>query len=335
MSWPSQAVGFGLTLALAALPGCARRSTQAWRPAGAAPSALNRQVRNAVDAGDGDLQVREWQRRMATQPENLEARLQLARHFESRQMPDLALEHYRLALSRFPEDVAARLGAARSLRQMSLAVEAAELLAAAPAKKSPILSTLGIVQDELGRLSDGEQSHRAALALEPENDSFHNNLGYNLMLQGRTTDAASEFRRALALQPKSEVARGNLAHALAGENPKEALLHWESLGGPATAHNNLAAALIELGKYAEARQELKAAFATGSPLPEAMHNLKLVSELDGGPASFELSSKPNALKRWGRAFRHWWVRHEDETGAAAASGRRSSTRTVAVRRADR
>lgn len=332
---PSQAVGVGLALVLAALAGCARRPAQAWIPGGGPPSALSRQVRNAVDAGDGDLQVREWQRRMATQPDSLETRLQLARHFESRQMPDLALEHYRLALSRFPEDVAARLGAARSLRQMSLPAEAADLLAAAPARKSPILSTLGIVQDELGRLSEGEQSHRAALALEPQNDSFHNNLGYNLMLQGCTSDAAGEFRRALALQPRSEVARGNLAHALAGENPQEALLHWESLGGPATAHNNLAAALIEMGRYAEARQELKAAFATGSALPEAMHNLKLVSELDGGPASFELSSKPHALKRWGRAFRHWWIRHEDETGSAAAVSRRSSTRTVAVRRADR
>ncbi len=331
------AVGLGV-LVLVTVTGCARRSTQAWVPRPVGTTTFQRQVNNAIDAGDGDLQVREWQRRMATQPESLETRLQLARHFESLQMPDLALEHYRLALAHHPQDVAARLGAAQSLRRLNLPAEAEKVLAGAPAQTVAISALLGIVQDELERYEAAERSHRAALELSPQDDALHNNLGYNLMLQGRPAAAIAEFRAALALRPRSEVARGNLAQALAADNPREALLHWESIAGPATAHNNLAAALIEQGKYAEARQELQAALTGGIPLPEAMHNLKLVSELDGKPATFELSSKPGLWSRWGRSLRRWWVRQEDAPGRSAVAGRagrRSSTRAVAVRQPDR
>ncbi|MCX6595360.1 MAG: tetratricopeptide repeat protein [Acidobacteria bacterium] len=331
------AVGLSV-VALVTVTGCARRSASVWTPPAAGPSVFHRQVNNAVDAGDGDLQVRQWQRQMATQPDDLETRLQLARHFEALQMPDLALEHYRLALVRHPHSVAARLGAAQNLRRLSLPTEAEKMLADAPEKTAALLTMLGIVQDELEQHREAEQSHRAALALNPQDDSLHNNLGYNLMLQGRSAAAVEEFRAALALRPRSEVARGNLAQALAADNPTEALLHWESIAGPATAHNNLAAALIEQGKYAEARQELKAALTGGSPLPESMHNLKLGSELDGKPATFELSSKPGLWSRWGRSVRRWWVRQEDEPGRSAAAGRagrRSSTRAVAVRQPDR
>ena len=332
MRWPVLA-GLGVSL-MAISTGCAHRSAAAWAPSAAGQPAFKRQVSNAIDAGDGDLQVRQWQRQMALQPENLMARLELARHFERLEMPDLALEHYRLALAHHPDADAARLGAARNLRRLNLPAEAEKTLAAAPGKSAALLTMRGILLDEMEQYGEAEAVHRAALALNPQDDALHNNLGYNLFLQGQTAAALVEFRAALALRPGSEVARGNLARALVADNPTEALLHWESIAGPATAHNNIAAVLIEQGKYAEARQELKAALAHGAPLAEAMHNLKLVSELDGKPATFELSSKTSPWARWGRSVRRWWLRQEDQPGRSAVAGsaaRRSSTRAVAAR----
>ena len=56
------------------------------------------------------------------------------------------------------------------------------------------------------------------------------------------------------------MARNNLGLALAnlGETD-QAVANWQSASGPATAHNNLAAVLIEKGNYLSARKELEVA----------------------------------------------------------------------------
>src|SRR5579871_718353 len=48
------------------------------------PSAMERQIRNAVDAGEGDYLVRNLQVRLASEPDNLAARMELARHYAER-----------------------------------------------------------------------------------------------------------------------------------------------------------------------------------------------------------------------------------------------------------
>jgi len=63
---------------------------------------------------------------------------------------------------------------------------------------------------------EGEKSHRAALALGPESDYLHTNLGYNLLMQKRPAEAAFEFKQALKLKPGSEVARNNLGMGASG-----------------------------------------------------------------------------------------------------------------------
>src|SRR5689334_20314546 len=65
--------------------------------------AMERQVQNAVDAGDGDYEIRTLRQRMAAEPDNLEVRLALARRYQAMGSTELALEHYRLAAGRFPE----------------------------------------------------------------------------------------------------------------------------------------------------------------------------------------------------------------------------------------
>jgi Flp pilus assembly protein TadD len=183
---------------------------------------------------------------------------------------------------------------------MHLTREAAAGLAAflnAHPQQAPVYdSWLGIMRDELAEWPAGEASHRAALALGPDLDYLHNNLGYNLLKQGRPAEAAFEFRQALKLKPGSEIAQNNLAMALA-ETPTEAVLHLQSISDPATAHSNLAAMLIEQGKYADARKELDLALGYNKAHAAALNNLKLVSELDGKPAA--MPAKPVRTK-WGK-----------------------------------
>lgn len=269
--------------------------------------AMRRQAINAVDAGDGDLRVRALRQKMAAEPGNLAVRLELARHYEQRGFPEVAAEHYRLAAEQFPAAAEVQVRLAKLLRNQGMVAQAAAGLAKFLEGRKPVpeladaFSLLGILRDEMGDLKAAEAAHRAAAELRPDQDRFHNNLGYNLLLQGDAGAAAKEFRRALSIRPDSQIARNNLGLALAAE-PKEAVLQWQSVSGPAAAHSNLAAVLIEKGQYAEARRELEIALGYKRDHLAALRNLQLLSEMDGGEAAFRQRSFDPWWKRFCRAF---------------------------------
>jgi tetratricopeptide (TPR) repeat protein len=305
----------GLTLL-----GCAR-SPYTWTPP-AAPSATARQVRNAIEAGDGDLEVREWQRALVRDPRDRVSRAKLAWRFESVGAPELAIEHYRAILGERPSDEAARLGVVRNLRRLGMEKEAAAELEAAPDPSPAILSTLGIVRDGAGDYGAAETAHRAALRLAPGDAALHSNLGYNLFLQRRHAEAVECFEAALKIAPRSGIARGNLALTLAHMpgGAERALEHWKSMGGPAAAHNNLAAALIEQGRAAEAREQLALALREAGPSPETLANLDAVAKLDGGPAAVSPEKNPGAFSRAMHAMKRWLV-HQDPAPAPTVAAR--------------
>lgn len=276
---------------------------------------MKRQVTNAVDAGDGDYVVRALREKLVAEPDNLAVRLKLAERYQQAGYPELAIEHYRLASSRFPQDPAVAIRLAKSLRDFDHASEAIGVLVtfcnrnASPPPE--LLSLLGILRDDAGQYGEAEKTYRVALAAGQELAYLHNNLGYNLLLQGRAKEAADEFRAALILEPHSRLANDNLGLALLAEwktdeQPKEALLRWESVSGPATAHNNLATVLIEQRRYPEARKELEIALSYQRDHPAALANLHLLTELDGKPAVVSQSAARNARagfwKRVGKVF---------------------------------
>ena len=249
---------------------------------------MEQQIQNARNVGDGDYEVRTLRERMAKEPDNLEVRLALAKRYEAVGSPELALEHYRLAAARFPDSAEVHLLLGKSLRRAGARTEAVMMLRnflKAHSQQSPdFVSLLGIVLDEDKQWTEGARAHREALDLSPKSDSLHNNLGYNLLMQGKNDAAADEFRAALKLNPHSVVARNNLGMALANK-PDQAAVNWQALGDPAAAHNNMAALLIQQGRYAEARRELDLALGYNKNFPAALDNLRLVSELDGKPAT--------------------------------------------------
>src|ERR1043166_9515375 len=67
------------------------------------PSVWDRQIRNAVDAGDGDYRLRVLREKAASEPDNIAVRLDLAKAYQERGYPDMALELCRMIAVRFPD----------------------------------------------------------------------------------------------------------------------------------------------------------------------------------------------------------------------------------------
>jgi Flp pilus assembly protein TadD len=252
---------------------------------------LMRHVENAVDLGDGDAEARRWRQRLAANANDLDARIALAKLYASRGLPDLAIEHYRLAAELNPGLPGVTLLLAKSLRDMNEPAEASRVIGLFvtkhPKESWELLSLQGILEDEQGRFKQGEASYRAALTIDSAQTSLHNNLGYNLLLQGHADAAAEEFRKAIAIDPHSVIAHNNLGTALmfakSGKS-EQAFAEWRKSGDAAAAHNNLASVFLEQGHYPEARQELESALKLRPDYPAALKNLRLVAAADGGPA---------------------------------------------------
>ena len=281
------------------------RSTRDVASASAPLSNWDRQIRNAVDAGDGDYQLRALREKVAAEPENIAVRLDLAKAYRERGYHEVALEITRLAVARFPQSGAAQLALVRDLREVNRRPEATTGLEAFlkehPESGAEYYSWLGILRDESGLWPLGEPAHRKALELTPGADYLHNNLGYNLLMQDKNDEAALEFQEALKLNPGSQMARNNLGIALAHSNATaQAVANWQSTSDPATAHNNLAAVWMEKGNYPEARRELDLALGYNRAHPAAIRNLELVARLDGSPATLSAKTFDARDTRWQR-----------------------------------
>jgi tetratricopeptide (TPR) repeat protein len=329
-------MGLRFTLVMVAVfsTSCVRQTSvvKAPAPVQASQSVWERQIRNAADAGDGDYQLRVLRETVAADSESVPARLELAKAYQERGYPDVALEIFRLSASRFPASGEVQLALVRSLHEMRRPKEAIEGLEAFlkqhPQIAPEYFSWLGILRDESAQWVEGEPAHRKALELSPAADSLHNNLGYNLLMQKKNEEAAAEFREALKLNPRSQVAHNNLGLALADRNATgEAVANWQSAADAATAHNNLAAVLIEKGNYPAARKELEISLGYNRSLPAALKNLELVSRLDGNPALFHVKQDQSGWERWKVGFKKLFVGPLDDsqkdtvkTGSTSATG---------------
>jgi Flp pilus assembly protein TadD len=281
-------------------------------PKSATVNPWERQIRNAVDAGDGDYQLRALREKVSAEPDNIPVRLELAKAYRERGYHEIALEISRLAVARFPESGDAQLALVRDLRDVNRRPEAIggleTFLKAHPESGAEYYSWLGILRDESGLWPLGEPAHRKALELAPGADYLHNNLGYNLLMQKKDEEAAREFQEALKLNPGSQMARNNLGIALAHSNATaQAVANWQSTSDPATAHNNLAAVWMEKGNYPEARRELDVALSYNRAHPAALRNLELVSRLDGSPATLETKPLDTRWQRFRIGVRRLFV----------------------------
>jgi Flp pilus assembly protein TadD len=296
--------------ALLLLAGCASRQHVPSNPHYAVTQTMARQITNAIDLGDGDIQIRNLRDRLVANPDDLPVRLQLAERYRQAGSPELWIEHYRLAADRFPQNPTVVMLFAKALRDLDHGPAAIAALVkfcnSNPLPPPELLSLLGILRDDAGDFAAAEQSYRSAIERAPKLAYLHNNLGYNLLLQQKPAEAVAEFEEALRIDPHSQFAHNNLGLALLAKwtsdtQPKEALLHWQSVSGPATAHNNLATVLIQQGRYPEARQELQIALGYQRNHPAALKNLDLIAELDGKRAT-PVAARNSFWKRVTKVF---------------------------------
>ena len=314
-----------LPLALAALSVSCVHQTNTTQNTAPPPTNWDREIRNAVDAGDGDYQLRVLREKVAAEPDNVPVRLELAKAYRDRGYHEVALEISRLAVARFPQSGEAHLALIRDLRDVNRRPEAIVTLEAFlkghPASAAEYYSWLGILRDESNLWPLGEPAHRKALELAPAVDYLHNNLGYNLLMQKKNDEAAREFQEALKLNPASQMARNNLGLALANSNsPEKAVASWQATSDPASAHNNLATVWIEKGNFAEARRELDLALGYNKAHSAALRNLELVARLDGSPATVKKSEPVETRwQRFSTGFRKLFVGPLNENAGAPKS----------------
>src|SRR5687768_16000045 len=76
---------------------------------------MERQIRNAIDAGDGDYEIQHMRQKMTANPDDLQLRLDLARLYRKRGYTEVAIEHYRLAATRFPDSAEVQLELIKAL----------------------------------------------------------------------------------------------------------------------------------------------------------------------------------------------------------------------------
>jgi len=309
------------------LGGCAAKSraSRVAAPGAGMQPVMERQIMNAVDAGDGNPRVRELRAKIAEEPQNVPARIQLAHEYRAAGFPELELEHLRLSVERFPESEAAVVALGRVLIASGRASEAAMHLRSYLNKQAKpsadVLSWAGIALDRLEKYAEAEPLHRQAVERSPGRHQLHNNLGYNLLLQGRKSDAAEQFRRALELNPVSETARNNLGLAL-GEQPAEAISQFRQASDLAVAHNNLAAYLYEKGDVAGARKELELALEYRKDEPRILDNLRRISAADGLPVQLPKSEQRSIWKSFTRGLKTTFTVSENKrTSGPAEAGR--------------
>jgi tetratricopeptide (TPR) repeat protein len=123
---------------------------------------------------------------------------------------------------------------------------------------------------QVGHWRDTETLFAHAVAVTRGNYLAHNELGLALLLKGEPERAASHFRRAIRLMPGWSRPRVGLAEALARSGSSEAAVaQYEATVADdpddVFARGLLGIALVEAGRYAEARPHLERALTLEPP----------------------------------------------------------------------
>jgi tetratricopeptide (TPR) repeat protein len=139
------------------------------------------------------------------------------------------------------------------------------------------LQLLGALALQAGRLQEGVELLRKALAVNAKQAPIHSNLAYALNALQRFDEALLSADRALALQPKFPDALNNRGTAQAGLNrPLDALGSFDRaialMPDFAQAWNNRACVLRDLGRPADALASCDHALALQPNYPDAWSN---------------------------------------------------------------
>jgi Tfp pilus assembly protein PilF len=133
------------------------------------------------------------------------------------------------------------------------------------------------------RVSLGLSGLQQAIALDPENVTYHNSLGVLYLELKRPADAQPRFETAVSLDPRYAEAYHNLglAHAEQGRWEQAVASYRKALSfptyaSPEVAYNNLGNALQALQRLGEAEDAYRAAIRLSPTMPSAHYGLGVV-----------------------------------------------------------
>ncbi|MEN6448956.1 MAG: tetratricopeptide repeat protein, partial [Thermoguttaceae bacterium] len=146
-----------------------------------------------------------------------ELHVAVARYYMEQSRPADAEEHFKLALTLDPRNLAALLGYAQ-------------------------------LQDQVGRPREALQLYQQAANLHPLQASVHNNMGLFCAKHGQPDEAIAALNRAIRLDPKNPRYRNNIAMVLVDQNRlREAFSQLRDVYKDAVAYYNLAYMLNKKG----------------------------------------------------------------------------------------
>ncbi len=140
-------------------------------------------------------------------------------------------------------------------------------------------NALGWTLFQEGNTADAVVEYRRALKTNPLSAKVHNNLALALVELGQLDEAASHFSRSLELDPKAEI-YSDLGFTMARlGKPEVALASYQKAleldPNCASAHSNLAVALVQEGNLEEAESHYRKALS-GRPTAETHNGLGYV-----------------------------------------------------------
>ena len=140
-------------------------------------------------------------------------------------------------------------------------------------------NALGWTLFQEGNTADAVVEYRRALKTNPLSAKVHNNLALALVELGQLDEAASHFSRSLELDPKAEI-YSDLGFTMARlGKPEVALANYQKAleldPNCASAHSNLAVALVQEGNLEEAESHYRKALS-GRPTAETHNGLGYV-----------------------------------------------------------
>ena len=140
-------------------------------------------------------------------------------------------------------------------------------------------NALGWTLFQEGNTADAVVEYRRALKTNPISAKVHNNLALALVELGQLDEAASHFSRSLELDPKAEI-YSDLGFTMARlGKPEVALANYQKAleldPNCASAHSNLAVALVQEGNLEEAESHYRKALS-GRPTAETHNGLGYV-----------------------------------------------------------
>jgi len=213
---------------------------------------------------------------------------------------------YRRGLESVPDDAELRNALGWTLFQEGNTADAVVEYRRA-LKTNPISAkvhnNLALALVELGQLDEAASHFSRSLELDPKAD-IYSDLGFTMARLGKPEVALANYQKALELDPNCASAHSNLAVALVQEgNLEEAESHYrKALSGRPTAeiHNGLGYVLARRGRTDEAIAEFRKAIELNPKFTPAYNNLAeaLVKQgnLDEAAASYQrsLAEKPSA-----------------------------------------